>query len=200
MDPSDMTSVKIADFGLSIKLTGGNSNFHLDEKCGTLLYQSPEQEKADSYGKPADVWAVGFMMYEMIALKHPLWDIETDTRDSYREKLKSNPKISNNTDFEGFTELAKNFFKHLCHYRPSNRYTVETALMHPWITRKKKQRIPLNPLDDGIYLYEKEKKLKKLINIIHFMSIIKSSTLKSSPKNTLKQRIRKTQTMLQREE
>jgi serine/threonine protein kinase len=25
------------------------------------------------YGKPVDIWAVGFIMYELIAGKHPLW-------------------------------------------------------------------------------------------------------------------------------
>jgi len=25
------------------------------------------------YGKPVDIWAVGFMMYELISGSHPLW-------------------------------------------------------------------------------------------------------------------------------
>lgn len=183
--------MKIADFGLSTKLTGGNHNFHLDEKCGTLLYQSPEQAKPDNYGKPADVWAVGFIMYELLSLKHPLWNMETDNRDTYREKIK---KPQTYTYFPNFSDLAKSFFRNMCHYRPSNRYTVETALCHPWITRKKKERIPMNPLDDKIYLYEMEKKLKYLFSTIHFMSVIKLD--RTSPEEeldrNLKLKLRKT--------
>jgi serine/threonine protein kinase len=37
-EPDDLESVKIADFGLSIKLTMSNHSLHVDEKCGTLLY------------------------------------------------------------------------------------------------------------------------------------------------------------------
>lgn len=40
------------------------------------------------YGKPADIWAVGFIMYEMIAGKHPLWEKGED-KPTYREKLKN---------------------------------------------------------------------------------------------------------------
>jgi serine/threonine protein kinase len=100
------------------------------------------------------MWAVGFIMFELIAGHHPLWNPEVDSRDTYRENLKAlqkNPKWKFNSNF---SELAKTFFLHICDYRPSNRYTVETAMQHPWITRAKKGRIPLNPLEESLYLYE----------------------------------------------
>jgi len=31
-----------------------------------------------SYGKPVDIWAVGFIMYELISGKHPLWGRKED--------------------------------------------------------------------------------------------------------------------------
>jgi serine/threonine protein kinase len=85
------------------------------------------------------MWAVGFIMYELLSGQHPLWNMVTDNRDTYQDKLKNNPKFKLD---DKFSELAKTFFLHTCEYRPSNRYTVETALSHPWITRKKKSRIP----------------------------------------------------------
>jgi len=58
----------------------------MDETCGTLVYQAPEQmEKNKRYGKPVDIWAVGFMMYELISGKHPLWR-KGDDNNSYRLK------------------------------------------------------------------------------------------------------------------
>jgi serine/threonine protein kinase len=47
----------------------------MDESCGTLVYQAPEQMAGGQcYGKPVDIWAVGFIMYELIAGRHPLWE------------------------------------------------------------------------------------------------------------------------------
>lgn len=37
------------------------------EHCGTLLYQPPEQAfNKYNYGKMADMWAAGIIMYEII--------------------------------------------------------------------------------------------------------------------------------------
>lgn len=67
----DLESVKIVDFGLAIKY---QSKFGLDGTCGTLLYQSPEQLfGVGTYGKSIDIWALGFIMYELISGSHPLW-------------------------------------------------------------------------------------------------------------------------------
>jgi len=52
-----------------------------------LLYQAPEQALGNSYGKPADIWAIGFIIYELVTGKHPLWEKEKDTRRSYKIKL-----------------------------------------------------------------------------------------------------------------
>jgi serine/threonine protein kinase len=59
------------DFGLAIKV---NIKHGLDDDCGTLVYSAPEQILGDSsYGKPIDLWAVGFIIYELICGQHPVW-------------------------------------------------------------------------------------------------------------------------------
>jgi len=37
------------------------------------------------YGKAVDIWAVGFIMYEMISGKHPLWE-KGDDKVRYKAK------------------------------------------------------------------------------------------------------------------
>jgi serine/threonine protein kinase len=37
------------------------------------------------YGKAVDIWAVGFIMYELIGQKHPLWEKGDDNK-SYKQK------------------------------------------------------------------------------------------------------------------
>jgi serine/threonine protein kinase len=37
-----------------------------------------------NYGKAVDIWAVGFIMYELIAGKHPLWDRKKIDKNTYK--------------------------------------------------------------------------------------------------------------------
>ena len=69
VDMNDFSTVKIIDFGLAQKLNM-NSFHQSDERCGTLIYQAPEQALKHSYGKAADIWACGFIMCELLFRKH----------------------------------------------------------------------------------------------------------------------------------
>ena len=41
-----------------------------------------------AYGKPIDIWATGFIMYELISGQHALWQKGED-KPQYREKMKN---------------------------------------------------------------------------------------------------------------
>jgi calcium-dependent protein kinase len=41
-DPSDMSSLKLIDFGLAVKLSKTFNSNYCNEECGTLIYQAPE--------------------------------------------------------------------------------------------------------------------------------------------------------------
>src|SRR5262249_56072150 len=65
-------SVKILDFGLAL--------MHEEETLtaagdipGTLAYMSPERLRGEIAGPPADVWAVGVLLWEALARRHPFW-------------------------------------------------------------------------------------------------------------------------------
>lgn len=62
--------LKLIDFGLSIRIEKDNQ----DQRCGTILYQAPEQITAkQQYTKAVDMWACGIVLYELITLgKHPI--------------------------------------------------------------------------------------------------------------------------------
>mmetsp|Transcript_28320 Transcript_28320/g.27256 ORF Transcript_28320/g.27256 Transcript_28320/m.27256 type:complete len:242 (+) Transcript_28320:317-1042(+) len=85
-EKNNLRSVVITDFGLAIHLQKGT--LHSEERCGTLLYSSPEQASGQIYGKAADVWSCGLMMYEMLTGDHPLWESKKDDRKKYKQKLK----------------------------------------------------------------------------------------------------------------
>ncbi|MCQ2819546.1 MAG: protein kinase [archaeon] len=66
-------NVKIGDLGLTKQLS------NIDELrktfCGTMLYMSPEIISKLPYNYKADIWALGVILYEIIALKNPFFDL-----------------------------------------------------------------------------------------------------------------------------
>ena len=84
-----LETMKVVDFGLAVKV----SNAGLDENCGTVVYQAPETMFGDiSYGKAVDIWAAGFIMYELICNMHPLY-IKGENKQAYKEKLRELKKL-----------------------------------------------------------------------------------------------------------
>jgi serine/threonine protein kinase len=60
-DPGDLSKVKIADLGLSIKVDVNSSKPY--DHCGTLLYMAPEVIRKHPYNKPVDVWSCAVIMF-----------------------------------------------------------------------------------------------------------------------------------------
>eukprot|EP00347_Sterkiella_histriomuscorum_P013405 403364831 len=165
-DPNDLTTVKLADFGLSASFRL-NVAYSLNERMGTLLYMAPEQTKNHSYGKRIDVWACGIVMYMLIDGKHPLYNKKKDDQESFIEKLR-NPKFVCN---DKFTPLAKDLFLKLCNPLPIERYTSDKGLKHPWITRDFNAAIPQTQ-SEQIREFQIESKLRNSVNILSFGSMI----------------------------
>lgn len=127
-------------------------------------------EKGKRYGKPVDIWAVGFMMYELISGKHPLWR-NGDDNNSYREKAQNFKKLKYGRRFNKFSQ---SLIEKLCHPKASLRYTVEQALQHPWITRKFDTEIPRNNFEQNLFLNEVEEKLRNAFNFMFALNVLKN--------------------------
>ena len=69
------------------------------------------------YGKSVDIWAVGFIMYELLKGKHPLW-AKNETVESYKKKVMNFSGLKFN---DSFSPLAKSLIEKLCHPKPSLR-------------------------------------------------------------------------------
>ena len=59
--------IKLTDFGIAQKLTEGYNFSH--DFAGTLPYSSPEVIKGEPYNAKTDVWALGCILYELVAGK-----------------------------------------------------------------------------------------------------------------------------------
>lgn len=60
--------MKLIDFGFSIAI---DPNTKLNVFCGTPSYMSPEIINKTAYSFPADVWALGILLYKMLTGSFP---------------------------------------------------------------------------------------------------------------------------------
>lgn len=61
--------VKLGDFGLARPLE--DEAIMAETVCGTPYYLSPEKVRGLPYSKPADLWALGVVLYEILACRRP---------------------------------------------------------------------------------------------------------------------------------
>lgn len=69
---------KLIDFGFSIKVKNAQET-KLQYMCGTPTFMSPElAQKKDHLGAPADIWALGVILYILLTGKMPFHGICED--------------------------------------------------------------------------------------------------------------------------
>jgi hypothetical protein len=68
----DHVSVRLFDFGLAV-LADADTLTAVGDVPGTLAYISPERLHGEQAGPPADVWAVGVLLWEALVGHHPFW-------------------------------------------------------------------------------------------------------------------------------
>ncbi|XP_056138773.1 ribosomal protein S6 kinase-related protein [Lampris incognitus] len=66
---SDQGHLRLADFGLSRRLTRGGRAFSV---CGTIQYMAPEVLSGGPYNHAADWWSLGIMLFSLVAGKFPV--------------------------------------------------------------------------------------------------------------------------------
>jgi hypothetical protein len=67
-------SVKLLDFGLA-QFDEADTLTNVGDVPGTLAYISPERLRGEDATPASDVWAVGVMLWEALAGKHPFWGV-----------------------------------------------------------------------------------------------------------------------------
>ncbi|KAL3833334.1 hypothetical protein ACJIZ3_008070 [Penstemon smallii] len=118
--------LKIADFGLA-KRVGSENGSGFDLR-GTPLYMSPEMVAGGKQGTPADIWALGCVVAEMVA-GAPAWRCDDVAGLLMRIGVgDAVPEIPGNLSEEGKDFLEKCFVKD-----PSKRWTAEMLLNHSFL-------------------------------------------------------------------
>ncbi|MCD9558840.1 hypothetical protein HAX54_016466 [Datura stramonium] len=125
---SEDDKVKIADFGLAKRIGTNNDDDFRGELRGTPLYMSPEIVTGGEQGTPADIWALGCVVAEMVA-GVPAYRFSGVTELLMAIGVKNQlPQIPEKLSEEGKDFLGKCFVKD-----PRKRWTAEMLLKHPFV-------------------------------------------------------------------
>jgi calcium/calmodulin-dependent protein kinase I len=108
----ELEDLKIADFGLSKMILPKEK---MDSACGTLSYVAPEVLTMQGYGKEADLWSVGVILFLLLCGKLPFdgEDHNEIIRSTIQADLKVNPTVWNK-----LTEDARNLITALLNKNP----------------------------------------------------------------------------------
>lgn len=124
---NDMSSIKLIDFGLSVRHTEGQPK--LNNCVGTAYYMAPEILNG-SYDRSCDLWSVGVIAFVMLCGRPPFNGNDDDK--VFARILKG--KFSMDTPhWHGISDVAKDFVRNLLQMDPTKRMTADEALEHPWI-------------------------------------------------------------------
>ncbi len=82
---------KITDFGLAKRLETDEGQTHTGQVMGTPSYMAPEQARGDtkSAGPPADIYALGAILYEMLTGRPPFKGVSA--MDTVKQVLETEP-------------------------------------------------------------------------------------------------------------
>ena len=177
---NDINELKLLDFGLS---SDSFESKNYLENCGTLIYMAPEQIDKMIYSKGVDVWSVGIILYMLLNKgKNPFYK-RGESREIIIKNI-SNDNIIFSNDCP-ISHMGKHLIHKLLKKNPSYRYTIRSALEHPWITMNKFDKIPMT-IYDKAFVDEYAEKLKTLLLTAIFFSFQKKNNLAVSKNNNNK--------------
>ncbi|CAL5047688.1 unnamed protein product [Urochloa decumbens] len=134
------TVVKLCDFGAAAPAMPSGTPYPEDERVGTLLYRSPEQLRGSRcYGPAVDVWALGCVMFELLAGEPLFAEAYTDDQVLISAaNLRDDILYYGLETFRGLPEpLSESGAEVLCGllcYDHEQRFTAAEALKQRWFT------------------------------------------------------------------
>merc|ERR1712000_781480 len=130
-DDSDISEVKLADFGLSKIISDGVQKQMMQTACGTPGYVAPEVLTADGYDKEVDLWSIGVITYILLCGFPPFYNEHLPIL--FESIMKAEYDYPEDY-WDEISDTAKNFIDRLLVVEPDKRMTTKQALEHPWLS------------------------------------------------------------------
>lgn len=159
-DESDLSSVKIIDFGLACRsmTTSTDAGSPLMAKiCGSPAYVAPEVvrtlDPAASvsqrllYGKECDLWSMGVTLFIMLSGYFPFDGLSV--HQVLEQVAIADFDFGRDPVWELVSPEAKDLVRGLLTCNPAARLTVEEALQHPWLNDCK-----IRTADDDMLIHD----------------------------------------------
>ena len=179
----EITGLKLLDFGLSSDRFESKNYL---ENCGTLIYMAPEQINKIIYSKAVDVWSVGIILYMLLNKgKNPFYK-HGESQEAIIQNITNNNIVYSNDCL--ISEMGKHLINKLLKKNSSYRYTIRSALEHPWVTLNKFDKIPMT-IYDKAFFDEYSDKLKTLLLTSIFFLNQKKNFIEVSKNNNKKNKI-----------
>lgn len=136
---NEFPEVKLIDFGLSAYM---DLDEVLNKPVGTLIYLAPEVLRL-SYGRAADVWSAGCIMFALMSGHHPFevgfpegLDCNTFTlhklKTTYKDFEKDKFRYPSSKAWDLVSETGKDLVSKMLTVDPKMRLTIEEFFDHPW--------------------------------------------------------------------
>eukprot|EP00981_Chlorochromonas_danica_P002116 scaffold424_cov165-Ochromonas_danica.AAC.16 len=136
--------IKVVDFGFATKTDG---DYSLTDHCGTPGYIAPEILRNETYGRPADMWSFGIILYILLGGYPPFYDKNTQVL--FRKIMRGNFEF-HPAYWAEVSDEAKDLISRLLNVRPADRYTVDQALAHPWFAEVNRPVLGKRMLTKGL--------------------------------------------------
>ncbi|XP_042149901.1 peripheral plasma membrane protein CASK isoform X3 [Ixodes scapularis] len=148
--------VKLGGFGAAIQLEC--DYIYSGGRIGTPHFMAPEVVQRKPYGKPADVWSCGVLLYVLLTGTLPF----LGTKERLHEAICSGKLNLTGRQWDQISEYGKDVIQRMLCLDPRDRYTVEELLNHPWLKDRDHcaPRVHLQETVDELRKFNARRKLK----------------------------------------
>lgn len=120
-------NIRLVDFGLC-KIFEQNEDKYTSTLCGSFTYAAPEVIQGKKYSLPADVWALGVLLYAISNCQLP-WEDENNKK-LCQKIIYTEPNYPSSFSPSLIDLLSKMLKKN-----PEERITIKEIQCHPWVAQ-----------------------------------------------------------------